>query len=235
VATSKVQNMNWFNSFITSRVGQKFVMSLTGLFLISFLLVHLVGNLQLLKDDGGLAFNMYANFMVHNPFIKFISIGLYIGILLHAVQGIALKIKNQKSRGNKGYAVNKFVSKSWYSANMALLGTLILFFILIHMGDFWLKYKFGDVYPMVNIDGQELKNLYWGVNQSFSQLWIVVVYSVAMVVLYFHLLHGFWSAFQTLGIDSHKYTPVIKWVTKVFSFLICLGFLIIPIYCYLNS
>ena len=118
---------------------------------------------------------------------------------------------------------------------MALLGTLILFFILIHMGDFWLKYKFGDVYPMVNIDGQELKNLYWGVNQSFSQLWIVVVYSVAMVVLYFHLLHGFWSAFQTLGIDSHKYTPVIKWVTKVFSFLICLGFLIIPIYCYLNS
>ena len=58
--------MNWFNSFITSRVGQKFVMSLTGLFLISFLLVHLVGNLQLLKDDGGLAFNMYANFMVHN-------------------------------------------------------------------------------------------------------------------------------------------------------------------------
>ena len=225
--------MNWFVTFLTSKNGQKFVMSLTGLFLISFLLVHLLGNLQLLKDDGGVSFNRYAHFMVHNPLIEVISIGLYLGILLHAIQGVALTMKNKSSRGKKGYSVNLYQAKSWYSANMALLGTLILFFILIHMGDFWLKYKFGNTLPMTTIDGIEQKDLYWGVKNSFSQLWIVVVYVIAMVVLYFHLLHCFWSAFQTLGINSRKYTPVIKWIAKVFSFVICLGFVIIPIYMYL--
>lgn len=225
--------MNWFVTFLTSKNGQKFVMSITGLFLISFLLVHLLGNLQLLKDDGGVSFNTYAHFMVHNPLIEVISIGLYLGILLHAIQGVALTMKNKSARGKKGYSVNLYQAKSWYSANMALLGTLILFFILIHMGDFWLKYKFGNTLPMTTIEGVEQKDLYWGVKNSFSQLWIVVVYVVAMVVLYFHLLHGFWSAFQTLGINSRKYTPVIKWVAKVFSFVICLGFVIIPIYMYL--
>jgi len=210
-------------------------MSLTGLFLISFLIVHLLGNLQLLKSDDGLSFNKYAHFMVHNPLIEIISIGLYIGILLHAIQGIAFTMKNRASRGKKGYSVNTYQAKSWYAANMALLGTLILFFILIHMGDFWLKYKFGNSLPMTTIDGVEQKDLYWGVKQSFSQLWIVIVYVIAMFVLYFHLLHGFWSAFQTLGINSKKYTPVIKWIAKVFSFVVCLGFLIIPVYMYLTA
>jgi len=225
--------MNWFSTFLTSKIGQKLVMSLTGLFLCSFLLVHLSGNLQLLKDDGGVAFNTYAHFMVHNPFIKTISYGLYFSILLHAFQGIAFALKNRAARGEKGYAVISPKSKSWYSSNMALLGTLILFFILIHMGDFWLKYKFGNTLPMTTIDGLEQKDLYWGVKESFSQLWIVIIYVVANVVLFFHLLHGIGSAFQTLGINNRKYTPVIKAIGNTFAFLVCLGFVIIPVYFYL--
>lgn len=225
--------MNWFVTFLTSKMGQKLVMSLTGLFLTSFLLIHLSGNLQLLKDDGGEAFNVYARFMVHNPLIKTISYGLYFSILLHAFQGIAFAIKNRAARGSKGYAVVSNKSKTWYSSNMALLGTLILFFILIHMGDFWLKYKFGNSLPMVTIDGVEQKNLYWGVQQSFSQLWIVVLYVVANIVLFFHLLHGISSAFQTLGINNRKYTPVIKAIGNTYAFLVCLGFVIIPLYFYL--
>lgn len=229
----KAQNMNWFVTFLTSKIGQKLVMSLTGLFLTSFLLVHLAGNLQLLKDDGGVAFNTYARFMVHNPLIKTISYGLYFSILLHAIQGLAFAFKNRAARGGKTYVVNTNQAKSWYSSNMALLGTLILFFILIHMGDFWLKYKFGNSLPMTTIDGVEQKDLYFGVRQSFSQLWIVIIYVVANVVLFFHLLHGISSAFQTLGINSKKYTPVIKGIARVYAFLVCLGFIIIPVYFYL--
>ena len=110
-------------------------MSLTGLFLISFLTVHLAGNLLLLKSDGGEAFNTYAYFMTNNPLIKFISIGLYTFILLHAVQGIVIWLSNKSAKGGK-YAVNTSDNGSWASKNMGMLGLLILSFILIHMGDF---------------------------------------------------------------------------------------------------
>ena len=94
--------MHWIRSFLTSTIGQKLVMSLTGLFLILFLVVHLAGNLQLLNDDGGEAFNTYAYFMTHNPLIKTISYGLYAFILIHSIQGIALKIANRKARPKRG-------------------------------------------------------------------------------------------------------------------------------------
>ena len=115
----KSKNMNWFGTFLTSKMGQKIVMSLTGLFLTSFLLIHLAGNLQLLKDDQGEAFNRYAHFMVHNPVIEFVSIGLYISILIHAIQGIWIAIANRKARGAKSYAKTSGVSRSWASGNMA--------------------------------------------------------------------------------------------------------------------
>lgn len=208
-------------------------MSLTGLFLISFLVIHLLGNLQLLKDDGGMAFNQYAYFMTHNPLIKTVSYGLYFFILLHTVQGLLLYFNNRKSRGQQKYAVKNRTSSSWEARNMALLGSLILIFILIHMGDFWFAMKAGKL-DMVNYEGfdEPVSNLYTKVALSFKQLWIVIFYVIAMIGLGFHLKHGFWSAFQTLGLNHKKYSPMIKTIGVILAVLLPIGFAIIPLYYY---
>lgn len=206
-------------------------MSLTGLFLVLFLVVHLAGNLQLLIDDKGETFNAYAYMMANNPLIKVIAIGNYVFIALHTVQGILLAIKNRQAKGSK-YAVSTNKTASWASKNMALLGTLILAFLLIHMGDFWFKMKFtpgelSDV-SVAGVEGQ-VKDLFTKVQYSFSQAWIVIVYLIGLIVLSFHLSHGFQSAFQTLGLNHKKYTPFIKALGKGYSILVPLGFAIIPI------
>lgn len=222
--------MTWFTNFLTSSIGRKVVMSLTGLFLITFLVVHLIGNLQLLVDDGGEAFNIYADFMTSNPLIKFASIGLYAGILLHAWVGILLWLKNKQAKGTD-YKVKTRANATWASKNMAILGTLILAFLFIHMGDFWFKMKFTDQVPLVayaSID-HEVKNLYYQVSHTFSNPLLVVVYVVGMIVLGFHLWHGFASAFQTLGLNHKKYTPIISAVGKIYAVIIPLAFAAIPL------
>lgn len=225
--------MNWILKFLKSSIGQKLIMSLTGLFLILFLVVHLGGNLQLLKDDGGEAFNIYAYYMTHNPFIKGISYGLYFFIILHAIQGIVLWAYNKKARGSQKYAVKSASTTTWASRSMGLLGSLILIFIFIHMGDFWFAMK-ADKLPMVAYDDMDVKvaDLYYKVNLSFQQLWIVAFYVLAMIGLAFHLSHGFQSAFQTLGINHDRYNPIIKGVGKIYSVIVPLGFAIIPLYYY---
>lgn len=224
--------MKWIIELLTSTIGRKLIMSLTGLFLISFLLIHLVGNLQLLKGDEGAAFNVYAYFMTHNPLIKTISYGLYFFILLHTFVGMALWAKNRKSKGQKN-AVSTGANSSWASKNMALLGTLIFAFILIHMGDFWLKMKL-DQTPMVTISGESYKDLYALCVMTFEKPLFVIAYIIGMIVLAFHLWHGFQSAFQTLGLNHQKYTPIIHGLGKIFAILVPLGFAIIPIVMYLK-
>jgi succinate dehydrogenase / fumarate reductase cytochrome b subunit len=223
-------NMTWFTNFLTSSIGRKVVMSLTGLFLITFLVVHLIGNLQLLADDGGESFNIYAKFMTSNPLIKFASIGLYAGIILHAWVGILLWLKNKQSKG-QNYKVKTGANATWASKNMALLGTLILAFLCIHMGDFWFKMKFTDQVPLVtyaSID-YEVKDLYYQVSHTFRNPLLVVVYVVGMIVLGFHLWHGFASAFQTLGLSHKKYTPIISMIGKIYAVIIPLAFAAIPL------
>jgi succinate dehydrogenase / fumarate reductase cytochrome b subunit len=212
-------------------------MSLTGLFLILFLVVHLLGNFQLLKDDGGEAFNQYTYFMTHFPLIKIISYGLYLFIIIHTVQGLSLWAANRRAKGQT-YAVKATQpGVTWASKNMALLGTLIFAFLLIHMGDFWAKMKLGMMskvsYPNFH-EGIEIANLYERVAEAFSNPIIIVIYVVGQVVLAFHLWHGFQSAFQTLGWNHPKYTPLIKGIGKGYSILIPLGFAIIPILFYLT-
>jgi len=220
--------MRWIINLLTSSIGQKLVMSLTGIFLCSFLLIHLIGNLQLLYNDGGQAFNEYAYFMTTNPIIKTVSWGLYAGILLHAIQGLLLAVKNKNAKGSK-YAVRTNANGSWASKNMALLGTLVLFFLLIHMGDFWWQMKM-DRLGYVSYDGgHEVKDLYTKVYASFNVWYIVVAYLVGIIALAIHLLHGFSSAFQTLGLRHKKYTPLIKMIGYLFSIIIPIGFAIIPI------
>ncbi|MCZ2100379.1 MAG: succinate dehydrogenase cytochrome b subunit [Chitinophagales bacterium] len=225
--------MNWFIKFLSSSIGRKLIMSLTGLFLILFLTVHLIGNLQLFKDDGGQAFNVYAHFMTSNPLIKFIAYGNYFFILLHAFMGIYIASYNRKAKGQQPAVTNPNVRITWASKNMPILGGLILAFLLMHMGDFWLKMKLGNV-NMVSYAGieGEVKNLYERVAISFKELWVVIVYLVGLVALAFHLNHGFQSAFQTLGINHRKYTPLIKKLGLLYSLIVPIGFALMPIYYY---
>lgn len=223
--------MKWLINFFTSSIGRKLIMSLTGLFLILFLLVHLLGNLQLLNNDGGESFNAYAYFMTHNPLIKFVSIGNYAFIVIHAILGLLLWSKNRAAKGSK-YAVRSNAEVTWASKNMALLGTLILAFIFIHMGDFWFKMKFTDQLAMVSVEGLDVKvkDLYSQVAHTFSNPLMVAAYLVGLATLSFHLWHGFQSAFQTLGLNHPKYSPIIKGLGKLFAVLVPLGYAIIPLY-----
>lgn len=225
--------MNWFTRFLTSSIGKKLIMSLTGLFLCLFLIVHLAGNLQLLLDDGGNAFNLYAYTMTHNPLIKAVSYGTYFFIILHAIQGIVLALQNRKARNSK-YAVKvtrTTGTSSFAARQMALLGSLILIFLGIHMGDFWWKMKSNQTNTLT-IEGIEVQDLYEKVAASFSLEWIVAFYVVAMIGLCFHLLHGFQSAFQTLGLNHKKYTPFIQLLGKGFAILVPTLFALIPLYFY---
>lgn len=218
--------MNWFTKFLSSTLGKKLIMALTGLFLISFLIVHLIGNLQLLHDDGGRAFNIYAKFMTSNPLIKTVSYLLYTSILVHALWALLLTLQNRKARG-KGYAIaNK--SSEWSSRNMGILGTLILIFTVIHMRQFWAEMHWGAV-PMATYDGVEVKDLYTIVAFAFEQPVYVILYVVSMVALAFHLWHGFSSAFQTLGLNHLKYNGVINFVGRTFAIVVPAAFAWIPI------
>jgi len=169
--------------------------------------------------------------MTHNPLIKTTSYGLYFFIILHAVLGIVIALKNRAAKGIK-YNKKSTAEVSWASKNMALLGTFILAFILIHMGDFWFKMKFTDEIAMVDVSAHDfqVKNLYYQVAYTFSNPWMVAAYCIGLATLAFHLWHGFQSAFQTLGLNHPKYMPIIDIIGKAFAVLVPLGFAIIPLY-----
>jgi succinate dehydrogenase / fumarate reductase cytochrome b subunit len=224
--------MKWLIDLLSSTLGKKLIMALTGLFLISFLIVHLMGNLQLLKNDGGRAFNIYAQFMTTNPLIKTISYALYTSIVIHTLWAILLTRLNRKARGSQGYAVaNK--SSHWTSRSMGLLGSLIFIFIVIHMRQFWAEMHWGGI-STVNYDGHEVKDLYKVVMLAYQEIGYVVLYVVSMAVLAFHLFHGFASAFQTLGLNHQKYNGLIRGVGQLIAIVIPVLFAVIPVMMYLG-
>ena len=164
------------------------------------------------------------------PLVKKITWGLYAMILYHAIWGVAMSLKNEKARG-KSYVVKAKGTASWKSRNMAVLGSLVIIFIVIYVKDLWFQMKFGTV-PYIE-GSQEVKDLYTIVNAAFTDIRYVVLYVVSMFVLGLHLAHGFQSGFQTLGLNHKKYTPLIKGFGLAFSILVPLGFAIIPVWMYL--
>jgi len=220
-------DMNWFASLFSSLNGKKLVMALTGLFLITFLVVHLIGNLQLLKADAGRSFNLYAEFMTTNPLVMLISYVLYAFILIHVIWSAILTSRNRAARGKVGYQMVRN-SSHWTSRNMGILGTFIFIFIVIHMRDFWAVMHWGGI-GRVNYDGQEVKDLYSVVAQAFTRPWYVGLYVVSMLLLAFHLWHGFASAFQTLGLNHVKYNHAIKFIGRAFAIIVPAMFALIPI------
>jgi succinate dehydrogenase / fumarate reductase cytochrome b subunit len=209
--------------------------ALTGIFLMLFLVVHLIGNLQLLKDDGGEAFNTYAYFMTSNPLIKTVSYLLYFSILLHAWQGILLWRLNRAARGEARYAVNFARPQERASRNMAWLGIIIFIFIALHMYQFWFQMHWGAV-PFVEYETypHPVKDLYSLVAASYEVSGYVLFYVISMAVIGFHLWHGFWSSFQTLGLNHKKYTPVIKAIGMAYAVIVPLLFAVIPVMMYLK-
>lgn len=223
--------MNWLVKFFQSSLGQKVIMSLTGLFLSLFLLVHCAGNCLLFLGDDGAWFNFYGDFMSHNPLIKLIAYGLYLMILVHAIKGITLALYNRGARGDVGYTVANGKSAKWYTKQMAVLGSILFIFIAVHMSHFWWSVQMGTV-PTIHVGEEEVEDLYTQVAAAFKIEWIVVFYALAQFVLGFHLIHGFQSAFQTLGINHSKYTPIIKFVGMAFGIVVPFLFLLMPIYFY---
>lgn len=224
--------MNWFTRLLSSTLGRKLLMALTGLFLILFLIVHLIGNLQLLKSDGGRAFNVYAEFMTSNPVIVTVSYVNYTCILVHVIWAFMLTQRNRAARGSQGYAVVKN-SSPWTSRNMGILGTFILIFLVIHLKGFWYEMHWGGI-SKANYDGREVKDLFAVVDMAYSNVWYVAVYIVSMAILAFHLWHGFASSFQTLGLNHVKYNPLIKFVGQTFAIVVPALFALIPIWMFLD-
>ncbi len=293
------------SAILSSSIAKKYWMAATGLFLCTFLVGHLLGNLQLLipGEEGKLAFNEYAYFMTHNIFIKVLSYATYFSILFHAVDGFMLTIQNKKARPVPYAYNNPSANSSTPSRYMAILGTVILVFIVTHMANFWWKMKFSSepmpVHKVTVVDpqskqeqslylthtnsflptsafeagpmggepqmiikngtefynkelnikmGEGYKDLHSVVLSFFGHdktkdgvketneyaLFAVIFYVIAMIVLGFHLWHGFASAFQSLGINHKGYNKIIKYTGIAFSVVVPALFAIIPIIIFMN-
>jgi succinate dehydrogenase / fumarate reductase cytochrome b subunit len=218
-----------------SSLGKKFAMGVTGLFLVSFLVVHCGVNALVFLDDGGVTFNVVAHFMSTNVVIRTMEVVLFLGILWHIVQALVLTRINQKARPRRYAVENAAANSTWYSRWMGLLGTLILVFLVIHLGHFWVGSRFTglDAAPVV-IDGKHYEDLYSEMRAVFSAGWVVAVYVTAMVSLAYHLLHGFQSAFQSLGLNHRSYTPAIRVFGIAFSVVVPLLFALMPLAFYLR-
>jgi succinate dehydrogenase / fumarate reductase cytochrome b subunit len=214
--------MTW-NQFFTSSIGKKLTMGLTGLFLITFLIVHAGVNAAIFLNDGGVTFNKFAHFMSHNWIIRFLEIGLMAGLVLHIVQGLKLWKQNTQARPVKYYVAKPEKNSTWYSRSMGILGTLLLLFLIMHMAHFFVGTK------VALYSGDQPHNLYEEMKSVFSESYIVVLYIIGVASLFWHLYHGFQSAFQTLGISHKKYTPIIHALGTGYSVIICLLFALMPI------
>ena len=224
--------MKW-SEFFTSSIGKKFIMSITGISLIAFLVVHVGINACIWANDGGEMFNKASHFMGTTIVIRILEVGLFAGLILHIVQGLVLEVQN-RSRRKTGYAVKLGNRGSkWYSRSMGLLGTLLLFFLVMHLSHFWVPSRFTDL-PTVDIDGKEIANQYADIIRVFQSPLVDVLYILGCASLLYHLLHGFQSAFRTLGVPNGKYIDIIRVVGYIFAVVVSIAFAMMPVSVYLE-
>lgn len=220
------------SNFLTASIGRKFLMSITGLFLMMFILVHLGLNLLLIFDDSGELFNLGANFMATNPAIKIMEPILGLGFVVHIIWSFIVSIQNMKARPVRYAVSQQSYSSTWASRNMLILGSLVLVFLVLHIYNFFYVIKF-DPHSMSTavVNGVEMEDTYTLVAGLFkSSVVYCLVYVVAGLLLGLHLAHGFWSAFQTVGLANKVWIKRLQFVAKVFAFVVALGFSIIPLY-----
>ncbi|MEI8280368.1 MAG: succinate dehydrogenase cytochrome b subunit [Bacteroidota bacterium] len=214
--------MNWKHYFTTS-IGKKLQMAFTGLFLIVFLVVHCYVNAQIFYMDAGVKFNEAAHFMGTNFLIRVTEIGLFFFLFLHILQGLALWFKNMARRSERYSVKAGSATSPWYRRSMGLLGTLILMFLIIHLYDFWAPNRYSQTF------GAGELNLFERMRDEFSEMWVVIVYVLGCFSLAWHLIHGFYSAFQTLGLTTSKYKGIIKCVGIGFAIIVPIIFALMPI------
>jgi len=223
--------MIWIK-ILTSSVGKKFIMSLLGLFLVTFLLTHLGINLLLIFLSSTNTFNIAAHFMGTNIVIKVFETILFLAFFAHIIIGIVLQIQNWKARPVK-YKVGNFTSQTSFFSKWVFHSAVIIFiFLVIHLADFFYIIKVTGEVGSVLINGKEYHDTAALVIAKFQILGFVIFYVISMIVLAFHLNHGFQSAFQTLGVNHRKYTPFIKLVGLGYSIVVPAGFAFIAVYFY---
>jgi succinate dehydrogenase cytochrome b subunit len=216
--------MSSLTKIFNPTIGRKALMALTGLFLCLFLCEHLYGNLLLYYNDHGHQFELYSHILTRTLFIRVIEYGLFAAFIIHAIDALMLTIQNKKARPI-GYAQQKQSGNStWISRNMGLTGSVILFFLVVHLRMFFFPHRFLDVH----------ETMYQDVVAAFQDWRYSAFYVLSVIFLGLHLSHGFQSAFQTLGINNKNYAPIIKCIGIGFALIMTIGFASIPIVFYLQ-
>lgn len=218
------------SSIFTSSIGKKFLMSLAGIFLLIFLLVHLGLNLLVIIVEDPMVYNKAAHFMSSSILIKIVEILLFGGILLHVIYALILQIQNWIARP-KRYRRGNYSNTSFFSKFMIHTAAIILVFLVIHFLDFYIKAKLGNA-AEIHVDGVMYHDFASEMVDKFKVLPFTIFYIAAIIFLGFHLIHGFQSAFKTLGIDNKKYTPAISLASLVYTIIVVGGFSIIPVIIY---
>ncbi len=232
--------MTWKQMF-TSSIGKKLVMSLTGLFLITFLIIHVGLNACIWANDGGELFNVGAHFMGTTIVVRIIEIGLFAAIILHLLQGYILSAEYQKKR-SVGYAVSYGERGSkWYSRSMGLLGTLLLLFLIMHVYHFWVPSRLGGIANITPLQEttypdspKTYHNLYAEMLIVFQNPLIVILYVLGCISLAYHLMHGFESSFRTIGVHNNRYLKMLRYLGRGFAIIISIAFAMMPISMYLG-
>jgi len=214
--------MSWFTSFLNSSIGKKIVMATSGLLLCLFLIVHLGGNLMMF--GGPDVFNNYVlTLTAFKPLVRVIEVLLVIIFGAHIVNGLRLTIENKKA-GGASYQLNRKDENSTPSSRtMAITGTILFVFLIVHLGTIWYNFQ-------IEHSGGQFFKIITGSSVGLGNIFVSILYAVAMVLLSFHLRHGFQSAFQTFGIRYNRYGKIIKMISVIFWFVIPAGFLTIVIY-----
>ncbi len=218
--------MSWL---IKSSIGRKFIQSISGLFLILFLLFHMSMNLVLLFNYE--TYNFLANDILGANWWAIVgTLVIALGFVVHILYAIILTLQNRKARGKDRYESKSKTAATWASKNMFVLGVFIFLFLILHLYQMWYQMQFKELFMIEGArhDGAQL------VEEIFSQLWVVIVYVIAFIALWFHLIHGFWSALHSVGWNNDTWMKRLKVVGNVISTIIVLGFIIVPIAMYLG-
>ncbi len=215
--------MGWLSESLNSSIGKKFIMALTGLALILFLIIHLAGNLTLFGGEE--AFNSYVSTLDGvKPLVRVIEVILLAVFLGHIINGIRLTIENRSARP-VGYAVNgSRTNTTVYSRTMILTGSIVFIFLVMHLATFWADFNLSGAHETAEPQYYKIV-VDWFQSPVYS-----IAYVISVLLLGFHLNHGFQSAFQTFGWNHKRYFPFIKKLGTVYSFIMAIGFASIPIY-----
>ncbi|MEO0311338.1 MAG: hypothetical protein RIQ89_995 [Bacteroidota bacterium] len=201
-------------------VGKKYIMALTGLFLVLFLTSHLYTNLLLYKIDKGEAYLEMSKFLQTNMIVRLIEIGLFASIIFHTVQGIYLAFANRRARPVRYAVSNQAKNSTWFSRNMVLTGSIIFIFIVIHMRTFFVPHR---------ILGDHSQDMAQSVAYAFQNGIYSAFYVFAMILLGAHLNHGIQSAITTLGFNNNAWEKTIRAIGTSLAMMYMVGFGSMPI------